>query len=90
MSDKKCLTPGAEWQFDIHPGSIAIKVSFESLRLYSKDGAKKTKEIGIFDFTEQEAQEIENELHDAVEKVLARLWSEQNREYAALKQNEVS
>lgn len=71
-----CLTPGADWTFNIHPGCIEIKVRHESMR------------SSVFNFSKAEAQQIERELHDAIEGVISRLWTADVLEYAAFKKQE--
>lgn len=73
---KACLTPGARWTFSIHPGKISIEVSFESLRAdWAGTG-----------FTRNEAIKLENELHDAIEPILASRWADEISELRSLKQ----
>lgn len=76
MNQRVCLTPNAKWTTEIHPGSITVKVTHQSLR---------SDVPGCLGFTKAEAQKIERELHDAIEGVLAKQWTADNLEYAALK-----
>lgn len=56
---KQCKTPDAIYSIGIHPRNVDVSVSFP-------------KEM---DLTEREARILEEELHDALEAVLADRWS---------------
>ncbi len=55
---RKCLTPGAVFHTHTSPTGVSVKVDIP----------------GQLDLSLKEAEELENELHDAVEAVLARRW----------------
>jgi hypothetical protein len=56
--EAKCKTPGAIYHFDINNKSVGVEVELPS-------------EI---DLDEEKAKELENEIHDALEDILARFF----------------
>ena len=58
--ERKCLTPGAVYDMDISPNSVGVKVRLPM----------------NIDISEEEAIQLENEMHDALESILAKYFSE--------------
>lgn len=56
--ERKCLTPGAIYHFDINSGGVTLVVVHHQ----------------PIDMNEEEAKKLEDELHDAVEAVLGRYY----------------
>jgi hypothetical protein len=75
MTKHDCLTPGATWSIEIHPGRLKIDVVFQSMR-------------HALGYTEAEATALEDEIHHAVAAILGRTWRTDVLEYAALKAEE--
>lgn len=63
MAKHKCLTPGSNYHFKIHKNEISVRVTLP------KDVHKTVDELSY-----REAKKLENDLHDAVEKILSRLF----------------
>lgn len=64
MSDlarSTCRTPGARWRTQINPDAVSVRI-----------GALDGRRIGIT--TEAEAVQLERELHDVIQRVLAPRW----------------
>lgn len=77
MSKPICLTPNAKWRFEFHPGEVTVNVSYN-------DMLSTAHTLGLKSFTEKDAAKLENELHDAIEPILAARWTAQNLEYERL------
>jgi len=60
-ANRQCLTPGAEFTTQVNSNSVTVATYFP----------------GRLDLTEAQAATIDDELHDAVEAVLARYWPQE-------------
>ena len=80
MSNKTvCLTPNARWTFEFHPGEVSVKVWYNDMLTTALAA-------GLRGFSESEAVDLENALHDAIQPILAARWTAQNLEYERLSQ----
>jgi hypothetical protein len=60
-ANRKCLTPGAEFTTQVTSSAVLVVAYFP----------------GRLDLSEAQAATLDNELHDAVEAVLARYWPQE-------------
>ena len=60
-ANRKCLTPGTEFTTQVSSSSVTVVAHFP----------------GRLDLSEAQAATLDNELHDAVEAVLARYWPQE-------------
>jgi hypothetical protein len=80
MTDSKpCLTPGAFWRFEFHPGELRLHVTYQNMEMG-----------GLFGVDRNEALALESEIHDALEPIFAKRWTAQNFEYRALKDQQIA
>jgi len=56
--ERECLTPGAIYDMDIRPDVVGVKVQLPM----------------SIDITEEEAEELEEEMHDALEAILSKYF----------------